>query len=319
MKIVIVGAGALGRLLGAYLSQGGQEIFFIEPDSNVVAAINSKGIGVASRESRDAHLLQYYPAHTVTHGREIKQCDLLFMTVKSYHTHVATHQITHLVGPDSPLITLQNGLGHLEIIEKICDPANIISGFTNMAGTALGPGEVMNDGIGKTYLGSQQKNNTDRLTKICAMLNDSGIRAEEVTDIVSRRWNRVLVHAAINPVSALLHCRNSQLLDNMHSLSLMKRLVDEGRDIAGAKGINLGDVDHYEMLFAACRDRADHLSPMLQDIINGRKTEVDALNGILCRYGRQTGVSADTHITIYELIKSLEKETDIPNIQEERF
>ena len=151
------------------------------------------------------------------------------------------------------------------------------------------------------------------------MLNESGIAAEEVTDIVSRRWNRVLIHAAINPVSALLRCRNSQLLDSMHSLSLMKRLIDEGRDIAEARGINFGDVDHYEMLFAACRDRADHLSPMLQDIINGRKTEIDALNGILCRYGRQAGVSADSHVTVYELIKGLEKEADTPNIQEKRF
>lgn len=318
MKIVIVGAGALGRLLGAYLIQGGQDVHFVEPNPDVVAAINNKGIGVASRESLDAHLCQYYPAHAVAHGLEIEHCDLLFMTVKSYHTYDALHQVSHLVSRHSPLITLQNGLGHLEIMGKICDPANIISGFTAMSGTALGPGEVINDSIGTTYLGHQQKN-TDQLTKICTMLNESGIAADEVTDIVSRTWDRVLVHAAINPVSALLRCPNNKLLDHMHSLSLMKRLVDEARDIAEACGIRLGDVDHYEMLFAACRDRANHLSPMLQDIINGRKTEIEALNGILCRYGRQAGVSIHTHITIYELIKSLEKEADAPNVQQERF
>ncbi len=319
MKIVIVGAGALGSLLGAYLIQGGQEVLFIEPNPDIVAAINERGIGVASPESRDSQALQYYPAHAVVHGQEIEECDLLFMTVKSYHTHVATHQVSHLVGPDSPLITLQNGLGHLEIIEKICNPTTIISGFTAMAGTALGPGEVMNDGTGTTYLGYQHKHSTDRLTKICSTLNKNGIPAEEVTDIVSRRWNRVLVHAAINPVSALLRCQNSHLLESAHSLSLMRRLIDEGRYIAEARGLDLGNVNHYEMLLAACRDRADHLSPMLQDIINGRKTEIDALNGILCHYGRQTGVSVDTHVTVYELIKSLEKEANIPNIQEERF
>ena len=69
------------------------------------------------------------------------------------------------------------------------------------------------------------------------------------------------------------------------------------------------------MLFATCRDKANHLSPMLQDILNGRKTEIDAMNGILCRYARQTGVPAQSHLTIYELIKSLEKEADIPNIK----
>jgi 2-dehydropantoate 2-reductase len=319
MKIVIVGAGALGRLLGAYLSTGGQEIFFIEPDSEVMNAINEKGIGVASRESQGPELLQYYPAHAVAHGQEIQQCDLLFMTVKSYDTHDATHQIAHLVGPNSPVITLQNGLGHLEIMEKICAPADIVSGFTNLGGTALGPGEVMDDGIGTTYLGHRHKNSAVQLAGICTMLNESGIPAREVTDIVSRRWNRVLVHAAINPVSALLRCCNNHLLNNMHSLSLMKRLVDEGRDIAGALGVDLGDVDHYEMLFAACRNRPEHLSPMLQDIINNRKTEVDALNGILCQYARKTGVSANSHVTTYELMKSLEKEVETVNFQKERF
>ncbi len=319
MKIVIIGAGALGRLFGAYLSQGGKEVLFIEPDQEVVAAINDKGIGVASRESQDAQLLQYYPAHAVADGREISQGDLLFLTVKSYHTHDAIQHISHLIGPDCPLVTLQNGLGHLDIIEKICDPNDIISGFTAMAGTALGPGEVMNDGIGTTYLGQTHQNSTEPIEKTCTMLNESGIPAKHVTDIISRKWNRVLVHAAINPVSALLRCRNSQLLENMHSLSLMKRLLDEGRDIAEAKGIDLGDVDHYEILFTACRDKAEHLSPMLQDIINGRKTEVDALNGILVHYARQTGVAAESHITIYELLKSLESKENIPTIQDERF
>ena len=315
MKIVIVGAGALGGLFGASLSQGGQEIVFVEPNQAVVRAINEKGIGVASHELLGAQGLQYFPARAVSSGQEIQQCDLLFMAVKTYNTQEATRQIAHLVGPDSPLITLQNGLGYIELMGKICDPANIISGFTSMGGTALGPGEVMNDVTGPTYLGDQQNSNGDRLAQICAILNKSGLPAKEVTDIVSRRWNRVLVHAAINPVSALLHCRNSQLLDSLHPLSLMKRLIDEGRDIAEARGIDLGEVDHYEMLFATCRDKANHLSPMLQDILNGRKTEIDAMNGILCRYARQTGVPAQSHLTIYELIKSLEKEADIPNIK----
>ncbi|MBC8207779.1 MAG: NAD-binding protein, partial [Desulfobulbaceae bacterium] len=191
MRIVIVGAGALGRLFGAYFVQGGQEVVFVEPNQDVVTAINEKGIGVASHEVLVDESFQYYPARAVLNAAEIQQCDLLLLTVKSHHTRVATQQISHLVGPDSPLITLQNGLGHLEILEGVCDPAHIILGITYMSGTALDHGNVMNDGTGTTYLGSQSKNKTIHLSKICTLLNESGVPAEEVSDILIRKWNRV--------------------------------------------------------------------------------------------------------------------------------
>jgi len=218
MKIVIVGAGALGGLLAALLSKGGQQVICLDPDQKVVTAINQRGIGMSSRDD-PGQQLHYYPAQALTDPNQIKGANLLFLTTKSYHSKIASQQIAHLVGQDSPLITLQNGLGYLATITKSCDPRHVISGFTTLAATALGPGEISNDGLGAIYLGRHQQGDQTKLQQISAILKGCGLEAKEVTDIISRRWQRALVHGAINPVSALLRCRNQQLLDSIHTIS----------------------------------------------------------------------------------------------------
>ncbi|MBI5558743.1 MAG: ketopantoate reductase family protein [Deltaproteobacteria bacterium] len=319
MKIVIVGAGALGRLFGALLAKGGEELCFVEPDAEVVAAINAKGVGVSGHGQADPEKIDYYPARAVVSGLEVKECGLLIMTVKSYHLYEAIVGVSHLVSDDSPVVCLLNGLGHFEVMERIVARKNIIAGFTNMAATAFGPGLVVNDGVGKTKIGEHDGALSPRLGKISAMLNRCAIETEPVHDIISRLWCKVIVHAAINSVSAVLRERNGHLIEGVEPISLLKRLVDEGEEIAGACGVVLGSTDLYEMLLASCRRTFNHLSPMLQDIINRRKTEVDSLNGILYRYGKRNGVEAITHLTMFELIRSMEKSYGMADDKEERF
>lgn len=319
MKIVIVGAGALGRLLGAFLARGGHTVSFVEKDQEVVKAINDKGIGVGRPEASDTDQIVYTPAKAYTAGSEIKECDVLLMAVKSYSSYEAAHEIKHLVTASSPLITLQNGLDHLEKIATVVEPENIIAGFTLLAGTALGPGEVIDDREGKTYIGEQNGIISKRLEKISSMLNECGLETMPVNDIVRRTWCKVIVHAAINPVAAMLRHKNGVLLESMESLSLMKRLIDEGKEVARVSGLELGCPDLYDILFESCRNTYNHLAPMLQDIINGRKTEVDSLNGALFNYGKRNGYEAITHLTMLELVKSLEKTSGTGRMLQERF
>jgi len=300
------------------LAQGGEDVNFVELDREVVAAINDKGVGVTGHDVEPEEI-SYYPARATASGREITQCDLLVMTVKSYHLYEAALGVSHLVTDASPVICLLNGLGHIEVMERVVERQNIITGFTNMAATAFGPGLVVNDGIGKTKIGEYDGTLSPRLLKISDMLNKCAIETEPVHDIISRLWCKVIVHAAINSVSAVVRERNGHLIECMESVALLKRLIDEGEEVADACGVVLGSTDLYEKLMATCRQTFNHLSPMLQDIINRRKTEVDALNGILYRYGRRHGVDACTHLTMFELIKSVEKSYGMLEEQEERF
>ncbi|MCK5226798.1 MAG: 2-dehydropantoate 2-reductase [Desulfobulbaceae bacterium] len=307
MKFVIVGAGAIGRLFGTMLCRGNHEVTFVEPLPEVVDAINQQGIGIMGMESEDSSNVSLVPAKAVSNAQEISSCDFTFLAVKSYNTLPATKSISHLVSEDSPILTLQTGLDNIEVIEKIVPKSAILGGYTFMGGTALGPGIVRLGGTGKTYIGELDGSFSPRLEKLHTALNDSKVETEMVERIIGRLWCKVIVFSAINPVAAIVRQRNGLLLEKIESVNLMKRLIDEGKAVADACSIDLVYHELYDILYESCKRTANNLSPMLQDLINDKRTEIDSLNGALCRYGAKKGLSLPTHHTVIQIIKLLEK------------
>jgi 2-dehydropantoate 2-reductase len=127
-----------------------------------------------------------------------------------------------------------------------------------------------------------------------------------VKRIIGRLWCKVITYSAINPVSAILQVPNGSLTSKMESITLMKRLLDEGRAVANSCSIELVYPDLYELLFDACEKSSNNLSSMLQDILNEVPTEIEAQNGAICRYAEEHGVSVPTQQTMVELIRLLE-------------
>jgi 2-dehydropantoate 2-reductase len=305
MKIVIIGAGAIGRLFGVYLSRSGHEIIFVDPVSEVVEAINRQGIGFMAADSTDPDAISFVPARAVKDGREIKNCDLLLLAVKSFATLAAVQAVSHLINKDTPLVTLQTGLGNIEKLQQLIAPEHIIGGFTFMAAAALAPGIVRQGGIGKTYLGELDGRMTDRLTKISTMLAEANLPCTPVRRFIGRLWCKIIVYSAINSLSAILKVKNGQLLESMEAITLMKRLIDEGRQVAEAQAIDLVFPDLYQILFDACHRTENNLSSMLQDVLNGNRTEIEAQCEALAAFGRKKGVAAPTQQTMAELVKLL--------------
>lgn len=307
MEIVIVGAGAMGVLFGSYLSRGGHRLMFVEKNEAIVAAINEHGIGFMDKNGEDQGDLVYVPAMATSDPATLKECGVVILAVKSFDTRSAVASISHLVTKNSPLITIQTGLGNLEAIAKIERRKNTIAGFTYMAGAALGPGQVRLGGIGKTVLGELDGKFSTRVRRLSALFNESGLETELELQIIARLWCKVLVYSAINPITGLLRVKNGQLLEGMESIDLAKRLIDEGCLVARAWGIDLTEFDLYELFFDTCRQTAGNISSMLQDLLSGRKTEVDALNGEIARLGREKYLPGNTHLTVMELVKLAEK------------
>lgn len=306
MKIVIIGAGAIGTLFGAFLSRGGHEIILTEKKAAVVEAINRAGIGVMEPGTEDVGTTSYIQAKAVSDAAEIKACDLIILAVKSFDTRTAVESIAHLAGTHTPVLSLQTGLGNLEIMEEILGAPQVIGGYTLMAATALGAGRVRQGGLGRTYIGELDGRDSTRCQQLHALFNDCNLPTKLVNDIVERIWEKVIVFAAIHSVSAILRIKNGALLEHEISIGLLQRLIDEGRTVAMACGIKPVGGDLYELLYKVCRQTAANLSPMLQDILNNHRTDIDALSGILCRYGEMHGVEVRTHRTMTELIKLLE-------------
>ena len=309
MKIVIVGAGAIGMLIGAYLSRGGNEVIFVERDEETVAAINRQGIGLMESVSDEPGTLVFESAKAVTDAQQITDCKTVIMAVKSFDTRSAIKSVVHLVTNDSPVLTIQTGLGNLEVMEQVVDRENILGGFTYMAGAALGPGRVRIGGHGRTFIGELNDKKTNQAKNLCTLLNNCGLTAELVPRIIEKIWCKVLVYSAINPISGLLRIKNGRLLDKMESISLAKRLIDEGRQVAESCGIDLSDINLYDLFFETCKATSENISSMLLDLLRNRKTEIDSLNGEIISLGQDYDLSVPTHMTIMELIKLNEKIT----------
>ncbi len=161
--------------------------------------------------------------------------------------------------------------------------------------------------IGKTYIGEVNGEVTERVQKIAELLEQSGVITQVVRRIVGRLWCKVIVFSAINPISALMKVPNGLLTTKMEAITLMKRLLDEGKMVADSHGVDLVYPDLYELLFDACTRSSASLSSMLQDVLNNNLTEVDAQNGMICTYASRYGLVVPTQQTMVEMIKLLEK------------
>jgi 2-dehydropantoate 2-reductase len=307
MKIVIVGSGAIGRLFGAFLAKGGHKVILVDIDQRVIDAINRSGIGLMEYGGSNPDTVNELPVQAVSDPSTIPDSDLVLLTVKSHATLTAAKSVLHLIGESSPILTLQTGLGNIEILEKLVPPQHIIVGFTFMSATALGNTRIRHGGTGKTYLGELNGDFSPRLVKICKAFNDCGLTTQMVHRIIGRLWCKVIIYSAINPVSSILKIPNGKLLAKMESVILMKKLIDEGKKVADASAIDLVYPDLYQLLFDACEQSNNNLSSMLQDLLNDRPTEIDAQNGAICRFAEEKGVPTPTQQTMVQLIKLLER------------
>ncbi len=308
MQIVIVGAGAIGMLIGTFLVRGGHKVTFVEPRKDAVDTINKEGIWfMDSGEESESGEMAFEQATAVMDASELAQCDLVILAVKSYDTHAAVKAVTHLITKDSPLLSLQAGLGNLEIIEKLGCRDNLLGGLTFMAGAALGPGQVRLGGLGTTYIGELDGTISSRVTKLLKLFNDCGLETEQVDNIIKRLWCKVVVYSAINPLTAILRVKNDQLLEKMESINLAKRLIDEARHVAAANDVDLSQFDLYQLFFDTCHRTADNISSMLLDLISGRRTEIQAFNGEVVRLGQLKNIPVTTNMSLVELVTLAEK------------
>lgn len=307
MKIVIVGGGAIGRLFGSFLGKGGHEVNLIDIDQEVIGALQGEGIGLMAQDEEDRDIIVTIPVTALNNGSKVESCDLILLLVKSQATQAAARSIAHLVTDTCPVISIQTGLGNLEAIKEVVPEKNILLGITFMSGTALGGARVRQGGIGTTYIGELNGDFTPRLEMIAKVFRDCGIVTQMAHRILGRIWCKVIIYSAINPLSAILKVPNVCLTSEEESISLMKALLDEGKRVADACSIDLVCPDLYQLLHDTCRQSANNLSSMLQDILNERGTEIDAQNGAICRYAEKHGIHVPTQQTIVQLIKLLER------------
>ena len=302
MKIAIVGPGAIGSLFGGMLSRGGHEVWLIDRDPERARLLSRRGIWISGALGEFSARVR-----ATVSPREVGEAGLVLIAVKSYDTEEAARGAAPVVGAETAVLSLQNGLGHLEVLARVFGERHVIGGVTSQGATVIAPGQVRHAGQGATVVGELNGQLTQRLRDIAAEFSGSGIHVELTADLDSVMWGKLAVNAGVNAVATLAQVRNGGILESRSLRELMREAVGEAVEVAGAKGIEMPEEDMPAYAEGICQRTADNVNSMLQDVHRQRRTEVDAINGAVVRAGEAAGVATPTNGVLAKLIRGIEQ------------
>ena len=302
MKIVIIGAGAMGCLYGAYLSRH-NEVIMLDSYQPQVDAINKNGITVLEENGTEQH---FSSVRACLSGEYKEDADLVIVFVKSTYTEDALKTNRKLFGEHTLVMTLQNGAGNDRKIEQYVVKKNIIIGTSKHNSVNDGNGHVRHSGTGATTIGSNLKENNN-LQIISNLLEESGFAAEISDDIQRIIWSKLFVNLSINTFTAITRSPIRSMIDNHYAWDFAEKMICEAVDVAEADGTHFSYMEVLNMVHHVCEDAGKGYSSMSQDVMNCRKTEIDAINGAIVEQAKLYNVAAPYNRLIVDLIHAIEE------------
>jgi len=294
--LLIAGTGALASLFAARFARAGLPVKMLGGWVEGVKALREHGLYLV-----DADGCEYrYPVEVVDSPDGCQCTARALVLVKSWQTARTAQQLADCLEPGGVVLTLQNGLGNQEILERWLKEGRIFTGATTTGATLLGPGRVRAGGEGLISLPQDLNLHTFE-----SWFRQAGFSVETVIDFEGIVWGKLIVNAAINPLTALLGVPNGELLGLATARSLMASAAAEVVAVAKAKGVRLPPEDPFVMVEDVARKTAVNRSSMYQDIQRGAPTEIEAICGMVGRIGKELGVPTPVNDTLYSLVKAL--------------
>jgi 2-dehydropantoate 2-reductase len=299
--VCVVGCGAVGSLFAANLAQlDDVDVWAYDLAEDHVAAINRDGLRLSGAENVVGRL------RATSDARELPECEFGIVATKAMHTADAVAAASTAFG-SAAVASVQNGIGNEEVIAE--QVPRVIRGTTFPAGRVLEPGHVQWDVKGDTTFGPFEPSpaTTEEIERLADACTRAGMPTEAVPDARGPQWRKVIFNAATNPVGALTGLTHGRVCEDAALRRLVSGLVDEGKAVAAAQGIEL-DADPEELIDHAARPEVayDHKASMLQDVEARRPTEIDYLNGGIVRFGEEHGVPTPLNRAIWSLVRGLE-------------
>jgi 2-dehydropantoate 2-reductase len=232
--------------------------------------------------------------------------EIALVLVKSWQTKRAARQLADCLDEDGLAVTFQNGLGNDDILSGVLGRQRVFQGITNLGATLLEPGYVRQNGEGVVFL-----ENHPKLIPLQEILRVANFTITVVDDILPIVWTKLIVNAAINPLTALLRVKNGELLDIPSARTLMGEIARETASIAEALGISLQISNPENAVEEVARHTSENMSSMLQDVLRGAPTEVDAINGAVVRKGEEKKVCTTVNRVLWSLVKAINMDDKI--------
>lgn len=304
MKVVVVGCGALGSLLAFKMIKAGIALTVLQRDGVQYEALKAGGILFVDSEGKKERV----PCEVVKTLDGLEMAELAIVTVKAYQTEAAAWALRGHLAEDGVALTLQNGLGNAEILAGTFGAERVAAGTCTYGVHRRGPGEIAWGGDGMVRLGPWKAGRD--LSPVEALLKKAGIDVRLESDPRRALWEKVILNAAVNPVSALTRLKNGILLESPVARALVFQLVEEGVQAARSAGETVETESMQGLVRSVLEKTAENRTSMLQDIENGRKTEADAILGKLVEIAREKGKELVRTQTVHALIKAIENASE---------
>lgn len=305
MKYAVLGAGAMGSIIGATLSKGGQEVLLVDPYREHMDRIAAKGLSLTFGSITETVRMQ-----TCSNPAEAGEVDVVVLLVKGFMSETAIEGARRLFGKNTFICTLQNGLGNVEILEGLFPRDMILQGVIHLAGRMVGPGEVSGDKYRETdlYVGSLVKEGPAVVAAetMARHLSDGGLTTEYKPDVEKEIWRKAVINTCLNAPCGVLRLRGREYFSHPEGKRLAADIAGECAAVAAAKGIIIDVDEAMRYMEMGTRTRSEHYPSMAQDMMNRRKTEIDFLNGAIVKYGLELGISTPVNDTITRFVKIIE-------------
>jgi 2-dehydropantoate 2-reductase len=299
MDVTIVGTGAMACLFAARMAGAGLAVTMLGRWPEALEALHRDGVRLVDLEGGE----HVYPVRVVADSRDCIRTSAALVLVKAWQTSRAADQLTQFLSPDGLALTLQNGLGNREALTNVLGASRVALGVTTAGATLTAPGQVREAGRGKVTLGAHP-----RLEPLADCLHSAGFAVEVVSDPNALLWGKLVINAAINPLTALLRVPNGELLQRPTARALMAEAAREAAAVAAAQDIRLPYPDPVAVVEEVALRTAKNYSSMLQDVLRGAPTEIDAISGAIVRAGEEHGMPTLVNRTLWRLVKGLKSE-----------
>lgn len=300
MRIAVIGAGAMGSIYGGHLSQH-NDVLLVDTNEKVVEQVADNGLLI----DEDGTTHTYYPgAVSNTQGQE--PADLVILFVKALFSRAALEGNRDLIGPNTRLMTLQNGAGHEDLLKEFVDEDHIVIGTTEDNGAVLGMGHVRRGGTGVTNVGMLTEDKEGFLLQLKEAFDQCGFNVKIHENIQTLIWDKLFTNVSLSALTGVLQVDMGYIAANEYAWDLCCQLIHETVKTAAAAGLDFDEEKVREKVKNTSINNPKGCTSIRADLRDGRKTEVDTISGAVVRAAHKHGVEVPGHECIVRLVHAME-------------
>lgn len=302
MRIAVIGPGALGCLIAGLLkTKTKEDVWLIDKSPERAKRIRRDGLKIEGLSgSIQAQV------NVSADPKEVGPCNLVILCVKSYSTEDACKEIKELVSRGTFVLTLQNGIGNVQVLNDYFGSDRVMAGITNHGATLLSVGHVRHAGKGDTVIGMSKGKTSGSIKEAATLLSKAGFETKISKDIDSIIWSKLVINVGINALTAITRLKNGALIEHAGTREILRNAVQEAVKIVKRKRLKLVYDDPIQKVESVCKATAANVSSMLQDVLNHKRTEIDFINGAITRQGKALGLPVPVNEVLTALVKTIE-------------